>query len=231
MALTGPGIAWAQSVDTWTALHSITFQILADLPGLPVSCTGWYAAPRGQAGSLYVSVYVTAGHCEVPHIVRNPKGLERMVVLAHIDRLGADAAVGARMDRRATRTFLTLASAPPRPGARALVAGYSAGHLTQAVLTTIADCHHGYICFHSDHALRPGMSGAPILSLDTGQLIGILIGFPLVHNRVDPHAIWATSSIALRTLIELAVPGNLDVDRAGKILSPMLPVTPGRLQN
>ena len=30
--------------------HSITFQILAERPGLPVSCTGWYAAPRGHAG-------------------------------------------------------------------------------------------------------------------------------------------------------------------------------------
>jgi len=231
IALMGPGIAWAQSVDAWTALHSITFQILADLPGSPVSCTGWYAVPQGHAGSLHVSVYVTAGHCEAPHVVRIPEGLERMVVLAHINRLGADAAVGARMDRRATPTFLPIATAPPRPGDRALVAGYSAGHLTEAVLSTVPDCLHGYVCFHSDHALRPGMSGAPILSLVTGQLVGILIGFPLTHNRVDPHTIWATSSTALRTLIDLAVPGALEADRAGRTVSPMFPVSPGRLQN
>ena len=211
--------------------HSITFQILAERPGLPVSCTGWYAAPRGHAGFLYVSVYVTAGRGEAPHVVRNPEGPEQMVVLAHINRLGADAAVGARVDRRAARTFLTLATAPPRPGDRALVAGYSAGHLTEAVLTTVPDCLHGDICFHSDQALRPGMSGAPILSLVTGQLIGILIGFPVIHNRVDPHTIWATPSTALRTLIELATPGALEADRAGRTLPPIFPVSPGWLQN
>jgi len=211
--------------------HSITFQILAERPVLPVSCTGWYAAPRGHAGFLYVSVYVTAGRGEAPHVVRNPEGPEQMVVLAHINRLGADAAVGAWIDLRATRTFPTLATAPPRPGDRALVAGYSAGHLTEAVLSTVPDCLHGYICFHSDHALRPGMSGAPILSLVAGQLIGILIGFLLTHNREDPHAIWATSSTALRTLIDLAVPEVLDADRAGRTLSPMFPLSPSRLQS
>jgi hypothetical protein len=178
---------------------------------------------------LLVSIYVTAGHCDAPHIVRNPAGLERTVVLAHINRLGADAAVGARMDRRTARTFLTLATTPPKPGDRALVAGYSAGHLTEAVLTAVPDCLYGYICFHSDHALRPGMSGAPILSLDTGQLIGILIGFPLIRNREDPHAIWATSSTALRTLIELANPESLEDDPTGRTLSPMFPASPGEL--
>jgi hypothetical protein len=75
------------------------------------------------------------------------------------------------------------------------------------------------------------MSGAPILSLVTGQLIGILIGFPLIHNREDPHTIWATPSTALRNLIELATPGALEADRAGRTLSPMFPVSPGWLQN
>src|SRR5215467_12105892 len=131
------------------------------------------------------------------------------------------------MDLRIRRTFLTLATTPPKPGDRALVAGYSAGHLTEAVLTVVPDCLHGYVCFHSDHALRPGMSGAPILSLDTGQLIGIVIGFPLIRGREDPHALWATSSTVLRTLIELALPGVLEADPAGRTLSPIFPVSPG----
>lgn len=211
IALAAPSTGLAQPAGPWMTLLSITFPILADLPGLPLSCTGWYAASRGDAGSMPVSVYVTAGHCDTPHIVKITEGLEQMAVLAHINRPGFDAAVGTRVDPRTTRTFPVFAEAFPRTGDRALVGGYSAGHLTEAVLTALPECLHGFLCFHSDHALRPGMSGAPILSLRTGQIIGILIGTPRdSHGYGDPHTVWATPSSALLTLIELATPGALD---------------------
>ncbi len=215
VVLAACGITSAQPRGPWTTLLAITFQILANRPGQPVNCTGWYAASRRHGGSLLVSIYMTAGHCEVPHVVRIAEGFEQMAVLARIDRLGVDAAVGARLDPRATRMFPVFATALPRPGDRALVVGYSGGHLTEAVLTALPDCPHRFICFHSDHALRPGMSGAPILALHTGEIVGILIGTPQdAHGYGDPHTIWATPSTALRTLIELAAPGALDADRA-----------------
>jgi len=163
-----------------------------------------------------VSVYVTAGHCDVPHLVKIAEGLEQMAVLGRITRLGIDVAVGTRIDPRITRTFPILATALPRAGERALMVGYSAGHLTEAVLTNLRDCVHGFLCFHSDLALRPGMSGAPILSLQTGQIIGELVGTPLdSHGYGDPHTVWATPSTVLRTLIELTTPGDLETDRTG----------------
>ena len=220
MALAAPGTALAEPAGPWMTLLSITFPILADLPGLPVNCTGWYATSLGHGGSMPISVYVTAGHCNVPHIVRMGEGLEQPPVLGHIDRLGVDAAVGVRVDQRATRTFPILAMTLPQPGERALVAGYSAGHLTEAVLTTLPRCFHGFLCFHSDHALRPGMSGASILSLRTGQIIGVLVGTSLdSHGYGDQHTIWATPAVALRALIELAAPGGTEADRAGGMVS------------
>lgn len=222
IALDGSAIASAQPAGPWTTLLSLTFQILADLPNLPVRCTGWFAAPRGHIGSLLVSAYVTAGHCDVPHVVRITEGLEQTTVLARINRLGVDAAVGIRLDSRVTRAFPVLASALPRPGDRALVAGYSAGHLTEAVLTTLSECLHGFVCFHSDQPLRPGMSGAPILSLRTGEIVGILVGTPLdAHGYGDPQTIWATPSTAIRTLIELASPGLLEAGNVRSVVSPM----------
>lgn len=216
------GTASAQPVAPWTSLLSATFQILADLPGWPVRCTGWYAAPRGHVSSMRVSVYVTAGHCDDPHIVRTVEGFEQMAVLARITRPGVDAAVGARFDPRATRSFPVLAAALPRPGDHTLVAGYSAGQLTEAVLTVLPDCRGGFLCLHSDRALRPGMSGAPISSLRTGEIVGILVGTPLdAHGHEDPHTTWATPSIALRALVELAAPGAI---RSGAFLGGMPPL-------
>lgn len=218
------GTASAQPVAPWTHLVSATFQILADLPGWPVRCTGWYAAPRGRMSSLVVSVYVTAGHCDAPHIARIAEGFEQMAVLARITRPGVDAAVGMRFDPRATRSFPVLAAALPHAGDQALVAGYSAGHLTEAVLTVLPTCLSGFLCFHSDRALRPGMSGAPILSLRTGEIIGVLAGTPLdPHGHEDPHTIWATPSIALRALVELAAPNTIRGEAPRDGISALLP--------
>jgi len=217
IALAAPSTGLAQPAGPWMTLLSVTFPILADLPGLPVSCTGWYAAARGHAGSMPVSVYVTAGHCDVPRIVRLAEGFEQMAVLGYINRPGVDASVGIRVDPRAIRMFPILATVAPWSGDRALVVGYSAGHITEAVLTTLPECLHGFLCFHSDHALRPGMSGAPILSFRTGLIIGILIGTPRdSHGYGDPHTVWATPSSTLQTLIEFAIPGVLDTNHAGK---------------
>jgi hypothetical protein len=227
IALVGSSIASAQPAGHWDGLLSFTFQILADRPDLPVRCTGWFAAPRGHVGSMLVSVYVTAGHCDVPHIVRIAEGFEQMARLAHVNRLGVDAAVGVRLDSRPRRTFPVLATTFPRPGDRALVAGYSAGHLTEAVLTTLPDCSYGFVCFHSDCALRPGMSGAPILSLRTGEIVGILVGTPLdAHGYGDPQTIWATPSTALRVLIDLAAPKALETDRAQRAPSGLFKAVP-----
>jgi hypothetical protein len=208
--LTILGPASAQSVHPWTNLVSATFQILADLPGWPVRCTGWYAAPRGRVSSMTVSLYITAGHCDAPHIARVTEGLEEMAVLARITRPGVDAAVGARFDPRATRTFPVLAAVLPPAGDQALVVGYSAGHLTEAVLTVLPTCQHGFLCLHSDRILRPGMSGAPIVSLRTGDIVGILVGSPMdARGHEDPNTIWATPSVALRSLVELAAPAPI----------------------
>jgi hypothetical protein len=204
------GTASAQPIHPWTNLVSATFQILADLPGWPVRCTGWYVAPRGRVSSMIVSLYITAGHCDAPHIARVAEGLEEMAVLARITRLGVDAAVGARFDPRATRTFPVLAAALPRAGDQALVVGYSAGHITEAVLTVLPTCQHGFLCLHSDRSLRPGMSGAPIVSLQSAEVVGILVGSPMdARGHDDPTTIWATPSVALRSLVELAGPAPI----------------------
>ncbi len=180
------------------------------LPELPVSCTGWFAAPSRQVSSMLVSVYITAGHCPVPQVVRTAEGLEQMAVLARITRPGLDATVGLRLDPRHLRTFPALALVPPRLGDRALVAGYSAGHLTEAVLTAIdgRDCPAQFLCFHSDQGLQPGMSGAPILSLRTGDIVGILVATAQqARGYEDPHTIIATPAGPLRALVEIAAPG------------------------
>lgn len=224
LALARPAVTWAQAAEPWTALLSITFPIFAELPGLPLICTGWYAAPRGRAGSKHVSVYVTAGHCAVPHVVRIPEGREPLALIARVNRLGLDAAVGVRIDPRAGRAFLELAATPPSSGDLALVVGYSGGHLTEAVLTTVSGCLNGFVCLHGDYALRPGMSGAPVLSLRTGRVLGLLVGTPPdSHGYGDPHRVWATSSTALRTLIELASPGALGTGDTDTESSPLFP--------
>lgn len=210
LGLAASGTASAQPAAPWTTLLLATFPILADLPGWPVNCTGWYAAPRGQVGSMLVSVYVTAGHCAVPQIVRTAEGLEQMAVLARLTRPGADAAIGARFDSRSVRTFLRFATTPPHPGDRALVAGYSSGHLTEAVLTTLPDCLREFLCFHSDLALRSGMSGAPILSLRTGEIVGVLVA---ATWGARGHMIMATPSAAVQALLELATQKGVESRR------------------
>ena len=212
MAIAAPGVALAQPAVPWTTLLSATFRILGDLPDLPLSCTGWFVAPHGHVSSMLVSVYVTAGHCPVPQVARTAEGLEQMVVLARITRPGIDAAVGLRVDPRPLRTFPAVAIEPPRLGDRALVAGYSNGRLTEAILTAIGECPAEFLCFHSDQALHPGMSGAPIESLRTGDIVGILVATVQRRGYEDPHTIMATPAAALRTLVEIAVPGALRPD-------------------
>lgn len=200
--------ATAQPPSAWTTVLAVTFRILAMLPELPLSCTGWFAAPsRLVSPSMFVSAYVTAGHCPVPQVVRTAEGLEQMAVLARVTRPGVDATVGLRLDGRPRRAFPSFALVPPRAGDRALVAGYSAGPLTEAVLTANGECSAGFLCFHSDQAIRAGMSGAPILSLHTGEIVGILVATAQqAHSYDDPHTIMATPARALRALLEIAVP-------------------------
>ena len=195
----------------WTTLLATTFRIFALQPELPVSCTGWYAVPHHQvSSSTVVSVYITAGHCPAPQVVRNGDGLEQMAVLVRITRPGMDAAVGLRVDPRPRRVFPALALAPPQPGERALVAGYSDGHLAETVLTAMSDCSAGFLCFLGDQALRPGMSGAPIMSLRTGEIIGILVATAhQARGDGDPHTIMATPAGPLRELVDIAVPDTL----------------------
>lgn len=202
--------AAGQPAASWTTLLSATFRILASVATLQVSCTGWFAAPRRHTTSMHVSVYVTAGHCSVPQVVRTADGFEQMMIVARVTRPGMDATVGLRLDPRSPRTFPALATAPPRLGDRALVAGYSAGHLTEAVITAIDDCPAEFLCFHSDQVVHPGMSGAPILSLRTGDIVGILVA-TVRHARgyEDPHTIMATPAASLRSLIEMSAPGTL----------------------
>ena len=92
--LTTADTALARSPVPWTILTSTVFRILADAPGWPVNCTGWYGEPRSYAGAAAVSVYVTAGHCAVPQLAKTVDGLEQMAVLARIVSSGVDAAVG-----------------------------------------------------------------------------------------------------------------------------------------
>ena len=206
----------AEPVAPWTLLLSATFRILADAPGWPVNCTGWYAAPlqRFSSPGTRVSAYVTAGHCWTPHVVEMGGALEQTQTIARVDRAGVDAGIGARMDVRRNPTFLALATALPRHGERALVAGFSDGHLTEAVLTTLEPMRSGFLSFHSDLALRPGMSGAPIILLRTGEVVGVLIGIPHdSRGQPDPHTVIATPATSLRALMEFAVPGALDALR------------------
>ena len=204
----------------WTTILAATFRIFAMLPELPVSCTGWYALPyRKVSSSMLVSVYITAGHCPVPQVARTGDGLEQMAVLARVTRPGMDATVGLRPDPRPFRVFPSLALVPPRPGDRALVAGYSAGHLAESVLTVIDECSAGFLCFHSEQALRPGMSGAPILSLRTGEIVGILVASAQPRGYEDPHTVMATAASSLRALVEIAAP---DAVRASSFPHPPL---------
>src|SRR5579883_1115577 len=134
------------------------FPIKALAPGFPRECTAWYVAPLDQPGhgtrpSLPVSLYVTAGHCPPPHILLSAGLLQRTPPIA---RPGApapapDLAIGARIDPRERRTFLSLASGPPAPGTRALIAGYAAGHLAEIIVTALdpSACPPGTLCFRS----------------------------------------------------------------------------------
>jgi hypothetical protein len=197
-------------VGSWSMLLSATFKIVAMLADLPVSCTGWFAAPHRRLSSTLVSVYVTAGHCPIPHVVRTAEGLEQMAVLARITRPGMDAAVGLRQDARPLPTFPRLTALLPSAGDRALVAGYSDGHLTETILTAIEPCAAEFLCFHSDQALRPGMSGAPIMSLRTDGIVGIVVATERdSHGHDDPHTIMATPAGRLQALVDIAVPNAL----------------------
>jgi hypothetical protein len=213
VALLGATAAFATSA-AWNDTLASIFPVHAFAQGFPRECTGWYIAPMDQPSPrgrppLPVSLYVTAGHCPAPHVVHSAGGiLERTLLIARLVDPAPDLAIGARIDPRENRAFLRLAPAPPRPGTRALVAGYAGGQLSETVVTAMSpeSCPPGLLCFHSDTPIRGGLSGAPIVLLDTGEAAGMLIATPSdAHGIEDPYTVLATPSWALRAALQLAL--------------------------
>jgi len=197
----------------WDAAVASTFPIRASAAGFPVECTAWYAGPvdANDGSAPPVSVYVTAGHCPTPHVVAaGTRGaLERTLVFARMIDPAPDLAVGARTDPREHRTFLQIAEAAPAPGAPALVVGYAEGHLSELVVTALppSRCPARYACFHSEVPIRGGLSGAPIVSLDTGEVVGMLVATPDDgRGREDTHTVLATPASALRAALRISLP-------------------------
>jgi hypothetical protein len=206
--------AIAAAPAAWNDTLASIFAVHAFAQGFPLECTAWYIAPIDQPSPsarhpLPVSLYVTAGHCPTPHVVHSAGGiLERTLLIARLVDPAPDLAIGARLDPREHRAFLRLAPAPPRPGARALVAGYAGGQLSEIILTAMSpeSCPPGLLCFHSDVPIRGGLSGAPIVLLDTGEAVGMLIATPSdAHGIEDPYTVLATPSSALRAALQLAL--------------------------
>jgi hypothetical protein len=204
--------------DAWSAAHAAIFRVFAALPGFPFACTGWYAAPA--QGRPPVSVYITAGHCPAPLMVRTGEGLEDTLVIArlHSAQAGADLTIGERADPRTRRVYLPLAAAPPIPGERALVAGYAGGELTTLIATADAACQRPFVCFTSDAPIRGGLSGSPIVSLRTGEVLGILVAASRDQQAPDgPHAVLATPASAILAALRLALPAALPAQHATRV--------------
>jgi len=197
----------------WDGVMRSVFPIKALAPGFPRECTAWYVAPLDQPGhgtrpSLPVSLYVTAGHCPPPHIVVSAGLLERTLLIARLVDPAPDLAIGARIDPRERRTFLSLASGPPAPGTRALIAGYAAGHLAEIIVTALdpSACPPGTLCFRSAVPIRGGLSGAPIVLLDTGEAAGMLVATPSdARGNEDPYTVLATPARTLLAALSLAL--------------------------
>ncbi len=206
-----PAAAWgrspgAQAPDAWSAARAAIFRIFAALPGFPFECTGWYAAPAQDRPP--VSVYITAGHCPAPLVVRTPDGLEDTLVIARLRsaQAGADLTIGERADPRARRTYLPLADAPPLPGTPAIIAGYAAGELTELAATAAGDCQRPFVCFESGTPILGGLSGSPIVSTRTGEVLGVLVASPGRQRTSGPYVIIATPASAVRAAMRLVLP-------------------------
>lgn len=216
LALTGQTApVTGTSASVWDRVAASVFVVRAALPSFPRECTGWFLAPLPQDRPA-VSAYVTAGHCSEPYVVAESSGgpnagLEQTVWRGRVLTPGSDAAIGLRRDPRTNRVFLPLAISAARLGDRALVIGWSGQRLAAAIVRFERISPNGLLEYTSHLALAPGLSGAPIVSLATGDVVGIVVGLSLADRNDSgaSHVIYATPASAIRALAYLAVPNAL----------------------
>jgi hypothetical protein len=210
-ALAAP--AHADSTAVWDVVANSVFPVLAALNGWPVECTGWYLGPVASKGGP-AALYATAGHCPTPALVRTSSGVEATAVLGEVSEPGSDGMIALRADPRARRTFLRLAAAAPADGDPSIAIGWSGQHLTASRLVFAGTAANGLLQYRSSEALQPGMSGAPIVSLTTGEVTGIVVAGAEPRDNGASHVILATPASALRTLLGLVAHAPRGADGA-----------------
>lgn len=181
-------------------------------------CTAWATAPAAEdREGQQRTYYVTAGHCRPVQYVSDAGLFLHLPLLASSDTIRLDVGIGIRPDHRDHRTFLPLDPTPARPGDRVLGIGFPNGMLAASVMTVTGSGPEGLIVLASSMPLAGGWSGAPLVSLTTGRVIGVLAD----GVRGHPSIAVAVPAARISALLALTEPQALGL--------PMTPRPTGRI--
>jgi hypothetical protein len=199
LALAGPGHA---SVGLWANIGQAVFRLYVSPDTRTAGCTAWATAPADRArDGEPQTYYITAGHCRPAQYVSDAGRFLRLPLLASSNTFRLDVSVGIRPDHRHRQTFLPLDPAPARPGDRVLAIGFPNGTLMSSVMTVAGAGPDGLVLLRSPIPVAGGWSGAPLVSLATGRVIGILAD-SLMGESYLAMAVPATTISAFLSTVE-----------------------------
>ncbi len=200
-ALAIPGHA---SAGPWDTVVQAVFRLYLFPDARAGLCTAWAVKSRGRDEAYYV----TAGHCEIAQYINDSGRFVRSPLVAASSADRSDVGIGIRPDHRVHRAFLPLDSTPARPGDRALGIGFPDGMLMASTMTVLGDTTDGLIALRSSVPLAGGWSGAPLVSLATGRVIGVLEG----RAERDPQIAVAVPAATVRAVLESVQSQVLDAN-------------------
>jgi hypothetical protein len=184
------------------SLRRALVPVYAELEAPVFSCTGWWLGPGPRLTSGAASAYyVTAGHCPIPQKIPGRRGLAESILIAFVRDPGTDTTIGLAPDPDPSHVTLSLQYALPAPDEPAVAAGWPLGRYTEAVVT-YAGRARGRLLFHSPIVIRKGYSGAPLVSLWSGRVLGMLVGTAL-H---DPRMVEAIPAARIALLAAQSAP-------------------------
>jgi hypothetical protein len=192
LALAVPGHA---SYDPWDAVARAVFRLYLFPDARAGICTAWATAPAADEQQSY---YITAGHCEIAKYIIDSGRFVRSPLRASSSADPSDVGIGIRPDHRVHRAFLPLDPTPGRPGDRVLGIGFPDGMLMASTMTVMGYTTNGLIALRSSIPLVGGWSGAPLVSLATGSVIGVLEG----RAERDPQIAVAVPAATVRAVLE-----------------------------